>query len=69
LSGEIRVRFCSALLQPENAEVLAAIRAHPKLKGDLEPGAPAGYLLLKSRSDPDDFLILCRKLGFRIKPL
>jgi len=69
LSGEIGVRFCSALLHPENAEVLAAIRAHPKLKGDLEPGAPAGYLLLNSRSDPDDFLIRCRKLGFRIKPL
>ncbi len=67
VGGVLGVRFCSALLKPENAEVLEAIRAHPRLKGYLEPGAPPGYLLIKSRSDPANFLQRCRELGFELK--
>ena len=37
--------------------------------GYLEPGAPPGYLLLKSRSDPDNFVRRCRDLGFEVYPL
>ena len=51
-------------IKPESPEALAAIREHPRLKGYLEPGAPPGYLLLKSRSDPDNFVLRCRDLGF-----
>ena len=47
-------------------EVLAAIREHPQLKGYLEPGAPPGYLLLKSRSNPDNFVRRCQDLGFAV---
>jgi len=39
------------------------------LKGYLEPGAPTGYLLIKSSSDPNNFMIRCRELGFQLKPL
>jgi hypothetical protein len=67
LGGEIRIRWCSALVQPENLEVLEAIRAHPNLKGYLEPGAPRGYLLLKSQSDPNNFVHRCRQLGFQVE--
>ena len=54
------------LIKPESPEALAAIREHPRLKGYLEPGAPPGYLLLKSRSDPDNFVLRCRDLGFEV---
>ena len=69
VGGKIGIRWCSALVKPENAEVLAAIREHPQLKGYLEPGAPPGYLLLKSRSDPDNFVRRCRDLGFEVHSL
>jgi hypothetical protein len=65
--GVLGVRFCSALVKPENPDVLEAIREHPRLKGYLEPGAPPGYLLIKARSDPANFLHRCRELGFQIK--
>ncbi|SIN87308.1 hypothetical protein SAMN05444166_1377 [Singulisphaera sp. GP187] len=64
--GKIGIRWCSALLKPDSAETLAAIHGHPKLKGYLEPGAPPGYLLIKSRSDPDNFILRCRSLGFKV---
>jgi len=69
VGGKIGIRWCSALVKPESAEVLAAIREHPQLKGYLEPGAPPGYLLLKSRSDPDNFVRRCRDLGFEVHSL
>src|SRR5262249_52782098 len=69
LGGVLPVRGCSALVQPQNEEVLEAIRAHPNLKGYLEPGAPRGYLLIKSRSDPHNFIRRCRDLGFQVEPL
>jgi hypothetical protein len=65
----VRLRWCSALVKPESAEVLAAIREHPKLKGYLEPGAPPGYLLIKSRSDPSNFVRRCQDLGFQVEML
>ena len=64
--GKVGIRWCSALVKPESPEVLAAIREHPQLKGYLEPGAPPGYLLLKSRSNPDNFVRRCQDLGFAV---
>jgi hypothetical protein len=69
VGSRVGIRWCSALVRPENDAALAAIRAHPKLKGYLEPGAPPGYLLIKSRSDPDNFVQRCRDLGFEVYPL
>jgi hypothetical protein len=66
VGGKVGIRWCSALVKPESPEVLAAIREHPQLKGDLEPGAPPGYLLLKSRSNPDNFVRRCQDLGFAV---
>ena len=67
--GEIRIRACSALLKPENEEILAAIREHRQLRGYLEAGAPAGYLLIKAQSDPYNFIQRCEQLGFTVKSL
>jgi hypothetical protein len=67
LGGKIRIRWCSALVHPEDAEVLAAIREHPSLKGYLEPGAPPGYLLIRLQSDPDNFVQRCLALGFKVE--
>jgi hypothetical protein len=69
VGGKLGIRWCSALVKPESAEVLAAIREHPKLKGYLEPGAPPGYLLIKSRSDPGNFVQRCQDLGFQVETL
>jgi hypothetical protein len=69
VGGTVGIRWCSALVKPENAEVLAAIREHPQLKGYLEPGAPPGYLLIKSRSRPDNFVRRCQALGFAVTTL
>ena len=69
VGGKLGIRWCSALVKPESAELLAAIREHPKLKGYLEPGAPPGYLLLKSRSDPANFVQRCQDLGFKVDTL
>jgi len=48
--GRVGIRRCSALVWPESAEVLDAIRQHPRLKGYLEAGAPG--LLCWSRRGP-----------------
>jgi hypothetical protein len=69
VGGKIGIRWCSALVKPESVEVLAAIREHPELKGYLEPGAPPGYLLIKSRSDPGNFVRRCQDLGFQVEAL
>jgi hypothetical protein len=69
VGGKVGIRWCSALIKPESPEALAAIREHPRLKGYLEPGAPPGYLLLKSRSDPGNFVQRCRDLGFEVTSL
>ena len=66
VGGKVGIRGCSALVKPENDDVLAMIRAHPKLKGYLEPGAPPGYLLIKSQSDPGNFMRRCQDLGFTV---
>lgn len=69
VGGKLGIRWCSALVRPGSEEVLAAIREHPKLKGYLEPGAPPGYLLIKSRSDPGNFIRRCQGLGFKVETL
>ncbi len=66
LGGEIVIRGCSALLKPENAQVLEAIRRHPNLKNYIEPGGPPGYLLIKPYSEPYNFIERCRALGFTV---
>jgi hypothetical protein len=68
-SGEIRIRGCSAIVKPENREVLEAIREHRRLKGYLEAGAPDGFLLIKPRSDPYQFVKRCQELGFTVASL
>ena len=62
--GEVRIHACSAIVQPESAEVLDAIRRHSRLKGYLEAAAPQGYLLIKPQSNPSNFVQRCRELGF-----
>jgi hypothetical protein len=69
VGGKVGIRWCSALVKPESPEVPAAIREHPQLKGYLEPGAPPGYLLIKSRSRPDNFVRRCLDLGFAVYTL
>ena len=64
--GEIRIRACSTIVLPESAEVLDAIRRHSRLKGYLEAEAPEGYLLIKPKSNPNNFVRRCRELGFKI---
>jgi hypothetical protein len=64
--GEIRIRSCSAIVQPESAEVLDAIRQHSRLKGYLEAGAPKGYILIKQQSNPSNFVQRCEALGFKV---
>ncbi len=64
--GEIRIRGCSAIVQPENAEVLDSIRQHSRLKSYLEAGAPNGYLLIKQGSNPANFVQRSKELGFRV---
>jgi hypothetical protein len=67
--GEIRIRGCSAIVQPVSAEVLDAIRQHSRLKGYLEAGAPKGYLLIKQQSNPSNFIQRCKELGFKVTTL
>jgi hypothetical protein len=67
VGGEVGILWCSALVKPGSPEVLAAIRDHPQLKGYLTPGAPPGYLLIKSRSNPDNFVARCQALGFDVQ--
>ncbi len=69
LGGEIAMAYCTAIVKPENAAVLKAIREHPKLKNYLAPHSPPGYLIIKENSDPDNFIFRCRELGFTVKSL
>ncbi len=69
VGGEIRIRGCSAIVQPESAEVLDAIQQHSRLKGYLEAGAPKGYLLIKQQSNPNNFVQRCKELGFKVTML
>jgi hypothetical protein len=67
--GRTGFRACSAIVKPENAEVLNAIREHRRLKGYLEAGAPPGYLLIKYNSNPVNFVERCRELGFTVEAM
>jgi hypothetical protein len=69
MTGTVKYRQCSALIQPSSEEVRDAIRKHPLLKGFIEAGAPPGYLLLKPSSNPLTFLERCRELGLTLKDL
>jgi hypothetical protein len=69
VGGKVSIRWCSALVKPGSSESLALIREHPQLKGYLEPGAPPGHLLLKSRSNPNNFVRRCQELGFDVDML
>jgi hypothetical protein len=69
VGGKVAIRWCSALVKPGSSEILALIREHPQLKGYLEPGAPPGYLLLKNRSNPNNFVRRCQELGFDVDTL
>jgi hypothetical protein len=69
VGGKLGIRWCSALVKPESPEALAAIREHPQLKVYLEPGAPPGYLLIKSRANPNNFVRRCQDLGFAVHTL
>ena len=40
-----------------------------KLKGYIEAGGPPGYLVIKSTSNPANFIRRCREFGFEVKPL
>ncbi len=68
-TGEVRIRGCSAIVKPESPEVLETIRKHGRLKGYLEAGAPPGYLLIKSHSNPHNFVQRCQESGFTVKTL
>jgi hypothetical protein len=65
-TGELRIRYCCAIIQAENPEMLDVIRKHSRLKGYLEPGAPKGYLLIKPQSNPSNFIQRCQELGFKV---
>ena len=62
--GHLTFAQCNAVIIPDNDEVAKAIRKHPRLKGYLATNAPAGLLLIKPESDPRNFLLRCRELGF-----
>ena len=66
LGGELVIRGCRALVKPDNEQIVEAIRRHPSLKNYIEPGAPAGYLLIKPNSDPYSFIERCQSLGFKV---
>jgi len=51
--GVVRIRWCSALMQPGSAEVLDAVKRHPRLKGYLGGRSPSPAIcLLKARGQP-----------------
>ena len=64
--GHMQFAFCRGLVIPESKQVAQAIRQHPRLKGYLAPNAPPGFLLIKSESDPSNFIQRCRELGFEV---
>ncbi|MEW6375951.1 MAG: hypothetical protein AB1502_09225, partial [Thermodesulfobacteriota bacterium] len=69
IDGVLRIQACSAIVKPENPAMLSTIRNHSKLKGYIDPGGPPGYLLVKSKSNPANFIKRCRDYGFKVKPL
>lgn len=69
IDGVLRIQACSAIVKPENPAMLSTIRNHNKLKGYIDPGGPPGYLLVKSTSNPANFIKRCREYGFEVKPL
>ena len=64
--GKAVIRGCRAIIKPETPELLNAIRNHSRLKGYLLSDAPPGYLLIKEKSDPFNFIKRCRECGFEI---
>ena len=68
-TGEVRIRGCSAIVKSESPEIVEAIKKHRRLKGYLEAGAPPGYLLIKSSSNPHNFVQRCQEAGFTVKTL
>ena len=69
IEGILRIQACSAIVKPENPAMLSKIRNHNKLKGYIDPGGPPGYLLVKSTSNPANFIKRCQEYGFELKPL
>ncbi len=65
--GALHIRYCSAIVVPDNPELLGHIRAHPKLKGYIAPHSPKGLLMIKPESNPDNFYRRCKEYGFDIK--
>ena len=65
--GVVLFRSCRGLIKIENPELLSLIRTHPRLKGYLDRGAPAGYLIIKDGADPRRFLERCEQHGFEVK--
>jgi hypothetical protein len=66
--GLVLFRSCRGLIKIENPELLSLIRTHPRLKGYLDRGAPAGYLIIKDGADPRRFIERCQQHGFEVKP-
>jgi hypothetical protein len=66
--GTVRYLPCSAIVTSDDPQTLAAIRAHSKLKGYVEPDSPPGLLVIRGDRDPSNFLRRCRQLGYEIKP-
>lgn len=68
IGGALHIKVCSAIVKMEDPEMLSVIRKHNKLKGYIEPGGPPGFLLVKSTSNPANFVMRCREYGFEVKP-
>ena len=65
----LRVGYCSAIVIPEDPEMLHVIRQHPKLKGYIAPKSPKDTLLIKHNSNADNFFRRCEEYGFKLKLL
>ncbi|WP_133112059.1 hypothetical protein [Candidatus Scalindua japonica] len=65
----LRVGYCSAIVIPEDPEMLYVIRQHPKLKGYIAPKSPKGMLIIKHNSSADNFFQRCKEYGFKLKLL
>jgi len=65
----LRVGYCSAIVIPENPEMLHVIRQHPKLKGYIAPKSPKSTLIIKHDSNADNFFRRCEEYGFKLKLL
>ncbi|MFQ5787943.1 MAG: hypothetical protein ACE5H1_08165, partial [Thermodesulfobacteriota bacterium] len=70
VSGAVlHVGYCSAIVIPEDPEMLHVICQHPKLKGYIAPKSPKGTLIIKHDSNADNFFRRCEKYGFKLKLL